>query len=224
MIDFDDLIHNFLKRELNEKKIGKYYPSECGNCIRKSWYSYKTPKETDKDLIKIFQAGNLIHEFIVDVLKSEKNPEITLIGSEVPFKIELDELIVSGRIDNIIKVELDNKIFLVEVKSASSINFVDVPSESHVMQLQLYMHQQNIHNGLILYIEKNTLKTKVFEIKYDFNIIEEALNRFKALHRFLVLDELPDPEARIEKDMNWQCKNCSYKEECYKATPKNILP
>ena len=224
MIDFDEMIHNFLKRELSEKKIGKYYPSECGSCIRKSWYSYKIPKEVDKELTGVFQAGNMVHEFIVDVLKSEKNPHVNLLGSEVPFKIDIDGLVVSGRIDNIIRVEVDKKVYLVEVKSASALKFLDKPSESHIMQLQLYMHKQKIHDGLVLYIEKNTLKTKVFDVKYDFNIVEEAVNRFRVLHNFLVSEKLPDPEARIEKDMNWQCKKCNYKEECYKATPESILP
>lgn len=224
MIDFNKLIHNYLKRELREKKLGRYYPSECGSCIRKVWYSHKIPRETDRELVKVFQAGNMIHDFIVDVLKSDKNTDVSLIGSEVPFELEIDGLVVSGRIDNIIKLDVDKKIYLVEVKSTSSLKYVNTPNDSHVMQLQLYMHEQKIHDGLILYIEKNTLQTKLFEIKYDFNIVDDAINRFRALHKFLVNDKLPDPEARIEKDMKWQCRNCTYRDECYKATPESVLP
>lgn len=219
MIDFNHLISNYVKREIREKTVGRYYPSEAGNCMRKVFYSYKNPKEVDLELLKIFEAGNILHEFIVDVLESEKNPHIELLEKESPFRLEIDGIIISGRVDDIVVVKIDNKVYLVEVKSTSSLKYTNEPHEAHVTQLQLYMHAKNIHNGLIIYLEKNTLQSKSFHIKYNEKGFEKIIQRLKEIHQHLKENKLPIPEARIISTKNWMCKNCQYREECLKDTP-----
>lgn len=219
MIDFNQLINNYVKREIKEKTVGRYYPSEAGNCIRKVFYSYKNPKEVDLELLKIFEAGNILHEFIVDVLESEKNPHVELLEKESPFTLEIDDVTISGRVDDIIIVKIDNKVFLVEVKSTSSLKYTDEPSEAHIMQLQLYMNAKNIHNGLIIYLEKNTLQSKSFHVKYNEKIFEKTIRRLKEIHQYLKENKLPIPEARIISTKTWMCKNCQYREDCFKDTP-----
>ncbi|MDP7260692.1 MAG: hypothetical protein QGI80_01875, partial [archaeon] len=121
MIDFDELVDNFLKRESKKKTIGRYYPSEIGSCLRKIWYSYNFPsEEKDKDLIKIFALGDMIHDFVVKVLESDKNAHIDSIGDEIPFTREVEDFIISGRIDNLILLKEDSKKLLIEVKSIKS--------------------------------------------------------------------------------------------------------
>ena len=68
MIDFDLLVSNYVQRENRTKTVGRYYPSEIGLCLRKIWYSYRFPVETSPDLLKIFEMGNIIHDFVVKVL------------------------------------------------------------------------------------------------------------------------------------------------------------
>ena len=121
-IDFNKLIDNYFSREFKSKKIGRYYPSEIGGCLRKTWFSYKFPKETDKEVIKIMEAGNIIHEFIVEVLKSDKNDDIELLETELPFTIDEGDFTISGRIDNIILTKINNKKVLIEVKSTKSLS------------------------------------------------------------------------------------------------------
>lgn len=219
MIDFNNLINNYVRREIKEKIVGRYYPSEAGNCLRKVFYSYKNPKEVDLELLKIFEAGNILHEFIVDVLESEKNPHVELLEKESPFKLEVDDITISGRVDDIVIVKIDNKVFLVEVKSTSSLKYTNEPHDSHVMQLQLYMHAKDIHNGLIIYLEKNTLQSKTFPVSYDAKYVEKAIKRLKDIHQHLKENKLPITEARIIYSKNWMCKGCHYREECFKDTP-----
>jgi CRISPR/Cas system-associated exonuclease Cas4 (RecB family) len=214
MIEFNELIGNYLKRELRPKQIGRYYPSECGSCIRKSWYSYKLPRGIEIELLRVFEIGNLVHDFAIDVLKSEKNPGIKLVGSELPFRADVDGMVISGRVDGIVTVKIEDKMYLVEVKSVSSLDYVKEASESHVQQLQLYMHYKGIRNGVIIYVEKNTLKSRQFEINYNFEEAEEAINRFRALHKYLSEEKLPDAEAKEVENMNWQCKSCPWVGEC----------
>jgi len=220
MLDFNEMIGNFLKQELRPKEIGRYYPSEAGNCLRKTWYSYKQPKETDKELIKVFEVGNMIHDFVVDVIKSERNAEVELLGAEVPFRFTEGAITISGRIDDIILVKIAGKQYIVEVKSTSALKYTKEPSEGHVMQLQIYMRQMGVHNGIILYVEKNTLQSKWFETEYDAQKAEYALSRFRNLHSHLAENKLPAAEAKLVNEMNWQCKSCQYAEECAAAGPE----
>ena len=220
MVDFDKLIDDHIKREYKPKGIGRYYPSEAGSCLRKVWYSYKYPTEIDPDLRKIFEMGNIIHDFIVEVLKSEKTPQVELLKSEFPFKEKIEDFLISGRIDNLIKVKLSGTVYLVEIKSTAGIKFVTEPSPHNIQQLQLYMHFIDIKNGLLVYVDKSNLKTKVFEIKYDKEKALDIIKRFKLLHKYLKEDILPRAESRIYEKSNWMCRYCEYKDRCYKDTPK----
>lgn len=221
MLDFNRMIDNFLKREQRPKPVGKYYPSEIGNCIRKVWYSYKFPMEMEPRLIRIFEVGNIMHDFVVKVLKSEKNSEIELVKSEFPFKEIIDDFEISGRIDNLVLIKASGKSVLVEVKSSRDVNHINEAMPHNISQLQLYMHYLNVHDGILLYIGKNDLSAKVFNIKYDKDDAERIIKRFKALHKMLKSDILPKAEARENQKTLWMCRYCEYSERCYNDTPSS---
>ena len=212
MLDFNKLIDNHLEREYKVKSIGRYYPSEIAGCMRKTWFSYKNPKKTDVKLMRIFEAGNMLHEFITEVIKSEKNPEVELIKSELPIQIKEKDFIISGRIDNLVLVKIDNKLALVEVKSTKFL-----PKEhkkEHEIQLQLYMKAMGIENGIILYIQKDNLETKSFNIKHDPKMADKIIERFHELHKSLTENVMPEAEAKHDKEKEWMCGYCAWKEEC----------
>jgi len=213
-IDFDKIIDKYLYREARAKTIGRYYPSEVGQCMRKSWFSFKMPKQIEPGVTRIFEAGNLLHGFVVDVLKSDKTPEVTLIESESPLKMKVDDFEISGRIDDIIRLERNGEKLLVEVKSTKSMDFLREPSDQYVMQLQFYMHATGIHDGVILYVEKNTLKSKSFAVEYDPQLAETIINRFKTLHLSLKNGPIPHAEAKEIRKNSWMCPYCPYKKEC----------
>ena len=224
MINFNQMIDNFLKRERRSKGIGKYYPSEAGICLRKVWYSYKFPQEIESNLLKIFEIGNMVHDFVVEVLKSEKNPHVELLKSEFPFKAKVDDFVISGRIDDLILLKTNGTKILVEVKSTGDIGYINEPAPHNVAQLQLYLHYLKVKDGILLYVDKKNLQSRVFNIKYDEKIANETINRFKKLHQHLVNNTLPDPEGRIFPEMNWMCRYCEYRDKCYEATPARVLP
>jgi CRISPR/Cas system-associated exonuclease Cas4 (RecB family) len=214
MIDFDKLIDSHLQRELRPKTIGRYYPSEIGNCLRKVWFTYKKPRELDKEKIKVLQVGVMLHDFIAEVLKSDKLREIRLVEAEVPFRLNFPEFSVSGRVDDVLIVEKEQKKILVEVKSVKMLSMAKEASLPHLMQIQLYMHALKIPDGLILYVEKPSLKTKEFEVRYDPEMVKQVLERFASLHDHLKGDRIPDAEAKKTKAMEWMCRYCEYAEEC----------
>jgi len=208
------MVDDHISKEHKPKQIGRYYPSEIGNCLRKLWYSYKYPLEIDADLRKIFEAGNIIHGFVVEVLKSDKNKDVELLKAEMPFKIDAKDFIISGRVDDLVLLKISGKEVLVEVKSTKNVSFVKKPQSNHVVQLMFYMEATGVHNGVVLYVDKNTLKSKVFEVEFDVQKAGDIFDRFSFLDRHLKEDKLPEPEAKQVKDMNWMCKFCEYKNKC----------
>jgi CRISPR/Cas system-associated exonuclease Cas4 (RecB family) len=215
MIDFNQLIDKYLHREVRPRAEGRYYPSEIGGCIRKIWYGYKQPKERPTDVIKIFQMGNMIHDFIADVLRSEKNPEIELLKTEVPFRENIDDFMISGRVDDLLMIKSSGRTVLVEVKSTKMVSMAKEPQPSHVMQLQVYLHFLKLRYGMIVYVEKNTLQTKWFNVEYDEAAAEDAIKRFRRLHLAVSKNEMPEPEARITSGKEWECSYCDWKDECW---------
>jgi CRISPR/Cas system-associated exonuclease Cas4 (RecB family) len=216
MIDFNEMVTNYIKRESRAKSPGRYYPSEIGGCMRKTWYSYKHPKKLQPELLKIFEMGNMVHDFVVKVLESEKNREVQLLQSEFPLKIEQPDFLISGRVDDLVLVKTSGKTFVVEVKSTKSIDYVKEAAESHVMQLQLYMHATGIHNGIVLYIDKGNLQSKQFPIEYSETEVNGILKRFGELHQLLGSNLLPIDEAKKEAGKQWLCRFCEYSEKCEK--------
>ncbi len=223
MINFDEMVDRFLESEIRIRTIGRYYPSEVGQCMRKTWYTFRNPKPFDKELKKVFEAGNRLHEFVADVFKSDKIEEVELVEKEVPFELNVDDFTISGRIDDLIRIKLGSRDVLVEVKSTKDLRYMEEPSESHVMQLQLYLHARHIKEGVLLYLEKNTLKSKTFHIAYDVNIFNNVIERFRLLHKRLMNGQIPPPEARLDEDKRWMCRSCQYADECFKDTPDSSL-
>jgi len=223
MIDFNEMVDNHVRRESRPKTIGRYYPSEIGMCIRKVWYSYREPKDIEPRLLKIFSLGNMIHDYVVEVLKSEKNPHVELLKSEFPFKETIEDFTISGRIDNLVLVKADNTNLLIEVKSTADLSYIVDPSPHNIDQLQLYMHFTGIPDGILLYVDKRNMNSKVFYISYSKEHAEKIIEKFKKLHMCLTKQIVPEPESRMSVHKKWMCRNCEYKEKCYKETPAEIL-
>jgi len=216
MIDFEKFIDQFLNRERRPKEIGRYYPSEAGLCMRHAWYSYKFPRETEKELLRIFHVGNLVHDFVVDVFKSERTTDVELVEAELPFKIKNSDFMISGRIDDLVMLKENKKKVLVEVKSCRSVSSLSEPENTHKMQLQLYMHATGIHNGVLLYIEKNTLKSKSFDVGYDKDWADRIIDRFGALDKHLKANIIPPAEGKRIPEMQQLCSKCDYADLCSK--------
>ncbi|MBI2005139.1 MAG: PD-(D/E)XK nuclease family protein [Candidatus Aenigmarchaeota archaeon] len=179
------------------------------------WYSYKYPLEVEPDRLKVFEIGNILHEFIIQVFKSEKNADlIKFLNSELPFKLEQKDFVISGRLDDIVVATEDSRKIIIEVKSIKDVRYAKEPNKNHVMQLLFYMHATGIKNGIILYVDKTNLKTKAFEIPYDEKHSMDILKRFSSLHELLKKDVLPIDEAKQSKETVWMCNMCEYRAKC----------
>lgn len=215
VVDFNELIDNHLVRKFRPSKVGRYYPSGIGNCLRKTWFSYKIPKPPEPALMRIFQAGNMLHEFVTNVIKSEKNKEVELLKSEMPIIIKKKDYIISGRIDNLILLKVDGREVLVEVKSTKTLP--DAPRPENIMQLQFYMYATRVWDGALVYIQKDNLQTRTFHIRCRKETAHKILDRFENLHKSLAEDKMPEAEAKFNSKMQWACGYCDWSDECEKA-------
>jgi len=214
-VDFNAMIDKHIAREHKPKSIGRYYPSEIGNCIRKVWYTYKYPTEIEPELRRVFELGNILHNFIVDVLKSGKTQGVELIESEIPFKVPYNDFVISGRVDDLMLLKSGEKKILVEVKSCKSVKRM-TPMPHHKIQLQFYMYAMQVHDGVLLYVDKSTLDTKSFEVQFSQKQAKRILNKFRALHKHLTNSSLPVAESKKQSDSKWMCNYCEYREKCAK--------
>ncbi|MEM0475181.1 MAG: PD-(D/E)XK nuclease family protein [Candidatus Norongarragalinales archaeon] len=212
LFDFNALLDKHLYRESKPKQVGRYYPSEVGACLRKTWFSFKFPIEFDAEKRRLFETGNILHDYIVHVFKSEKTPEVELLKSEMPCSINCGDFVISGRVDDVLLLKVSGKTVLVEVKSAARLP--RSPSKHHAAQLQFYLHATGMREGALLYVEKNTLNSVVFSVSYDERVASEGIARFAALHKALLEDKAPEPEAKLRQDMRWWCDYCEYVERC----------
>jgi CRISPR/Cas system-associated exonuclease Cas4 (RecB family) len=140
---------------------------------------------------------------------------------------------ISGRMDDVITItksasiitdekeglRLKNKTekIIVEVKSIRSLAYLDKPKEPHILQLMVYIRSMSyygVKKGIILYVDKNNLKTKAFTIIYDHAVFLKALNRARKLHSYLISKTLPPAEAKQTLSMKWSCNYCEYADQC----------
>ena len=116
-------------------------------------------------------------------------------------------------------MKYDN-LSLIEVKSVRNITYIRSPKPHNIMQFMFYLNRFNMTKGFIIYVDRRDLSFKIFEVDYDAKVFIELVDRAKRLHEFLLKDELPYAEARANKDMQWQCSFCNFREECSKGVIK----
>ncbi len=193
--------------QLHAREPGTYYPSYLGYCLRKQYYIYTIGERVTPEALAIFMTGQGVHEIVAKAFSESTTVE------SVEEKITLnftDDIRLSGRIDIII-VDIDGKKYIIEVKSASRIP--DSPYESHMIQLEIYLHSLNVDDGFVLYWNKRSGEVKAFSVKKSSEWLGKIYERAAMLHYHMNMAQLPPPEAYLN-GRAWECKRCPYLNEC----------
>ena len=136
-------------------------------CMREQLLSvlFKRNKEENAtvapSLLRIFEQGNVIHEKWQDLFTRNG----IAVGIEDRGYSPLLDLYMTP--DAIIR--LNNKLYVVEIKSANTFSFKHM-TDSHpsgTKQLQLYMHFLCIPHGFVLVEDKNDQNIKIFPVEYE---------------------------------------------------------
>jgi len=202
----DEAINNSLKSETEKLTTGVYRPSLLSTCILRQWLIYKRGLAVSEEKAGIFKIGELFHNFLTNVLK---RGQIEVLAVEAPIQILLpiqpNPLWINGKADALIKV--GNEKYVLEVKSIRRLP--KHPLKHHVEQLHLYLAALNCQNGFIIYLEKSALKHRIFPVNFDLKTLNRLFKRAQRLHKALIADEKPKPDAEP-----WECKFCEFKGEC----------
>lgn len=209
----DEIIDEALKRESKPRKIGHYYVSEIPYCLRKTWYRFKDPIETDKPTARIYQRGTLLHNWIADILKNSSSVKVLFNERSIIIPVKRG-ILLRGRLDDFIRIEGKKDSFVVEVKTTANIEFTKEPSREHIYQIMPYIMVEEC-KGIIVYVDARNLQTKEFIIDFDWDVWEEIKKRTVELHDHLTRDILPPPEMKGDKERGWQCDYCAYREKCW---------
>ena len=198
------------KEEEKELKVGVFWPSMIGECMRKVYYMYKYGlRELPERSKKITFLGTIIHEVLGEALKKYAGLEIK---SEVEVNLDLGVIKIHGRADNVIF--LPNENIVIEVKTHSPRKEIRTTKLSHVLQLIIYMKYFQARDGYLVYICRDDLSIRVFHIEYDEGLFSYAIQRLLNIHKYILEDREPPPEAKLDENMYWQCINCPYRKEC----------
>jgi len=204
-----DYINNHIL-ELNEKRRSEhklpadnyFYASAALGCMRAEYFKRKFPKEFGIETLKIFFLGDLLHELFQKCIPGE---------DEVEAMINDDGIIVSGRVDKI-----DSFGDILEFKTTSNVKYnEEKPSEHHIAQLNLYLHEKKKSEGYIIYIDKRNLKTKKHTIQYSPELYKKTIDHFREISKYLIANEVPPFSEGYSFD-KFPCTYCQYKEECLK--------
>jgi len=202
-------ISSCLKRECEKPTFGVYRPSLLSACLLRQWLIYKRGLTISEEKAGIFKIGELFHGFLANALKTG---QIEVVAVEVPIQILLPlqpaPLWISGKADALLRVE--NEKYVAEFKSIRRLP--KHPLKHHAEQLNIYLASLNCKNGFIIYLEKSALKHRVFPVKFEQQIFNMLLERAQRLHKALIKDEKPNPDAQP-----WECRFCEFKGECHES-------
>ena len=202
---------------LHEWRLGVYYPSYLGYCLRKQYYIYTVGEKPSSEKLAIFATGRGVHKAVEEAINESGLVKV----EEVEKKIELqvnNEVIISGRVD-LLLASVNGEKIIVEVKSTSRLP--EEPLEHHVLQLQAYLHAENVEKGVILYWDKRRGSIRAFMIPREEAKLREIKERAVVLHNYLASGREPPREAVIENRL-WECELCEYKNLCKPFLLPNI--
>jgi CRISPR-associated protein Cas4 len=201
-----EALSNCLRRETEKPTVGVYRPSLISSCILRQWLIYRNGLAISEEKAGIFKIGELFHNFLENALKTSK---IEVLAVEVPIQILLplqpNPLWINGKADALIKVGEEK--YVLEVKSIRRLP--RHPLKHHVEQLHFYLAALNCQNGFITYLEKSALKHSIFPVKFENATFNSLLERAQRLHKALMANEKPKPDAEP-----WECRFCEFKNEC----------
>ncbi|MBD3407480.1 MAG: Dna2/Cas4 domain-containing protein [Candidatus Lokiarchaeota archaeon] len=215
VIDTNEIVDKDLdEKRKKQKRIGGIHASAIGYCMRKQWYEIKINRPQPNDTLRIFKVGNLLHDYVTELLK--RHEDVEYVEDEKPIKIlvEPEGFVIHGTYDDLVHLK-DGTRILVDEKSCKNLFYIAEPKKEHVMQLMLYMRVLEVEHGQICYISKNKFQMKNFPVKFDEKLYKEVLARAKKLHLFLDENELPPAEAKQSKSTEWLCEYCLYADLCH---------
>ena len=185
-----------LEESKKERDYGDYWSaSSAGYCQRKLIFErLGVPKtrEDDARLQRVFTAGHIFHSWIQELTKNAG------VSVEQETELQDESLMVRGHFDDLIKTE--DGLILYDYKTANSKSFGYKKELSHFHRMQvgtyLYMLRKDkykdLTEGRILVLEKDTLRTKEFQVMWDKELALDIHNYWTTLNKHWADNTIPN--------------------------------
>ena len=186
-----------------------FYCSELGYCPRKLYYKRVIPKKASLETEKIFELGDLLHEYGTMLLKWKYGSDHVSSEGNASIYLPSEDIRFGGRYDDLLSFDGNYKI-VIEKKSARALGYIKKASSHHALQAMMYMKALGASKAFVWYIGKNDLGMKCHEVKFDSEEFQQAIDKIVYVQACLDDGVLPEKQP-IGK---WECDYCSWKEEC----------
>jgi CRISPR/Cas system-associated exonuclease Cas4 (RecB family) len=193
------------------KKWGGFHASNTNSCQRYMYYLFngiEVPPDHGPRTQRIFDNGHAMHERYniyfekMGIVLASEQP---IWNDDPPIESTLDLIIDWG----------GPKI--VELKSINDGGFIyrrvaGAPKDDHYRQIQMYMKVTGIHEGYVIYENKNDQEILVFPVSLDEVFIEKLWKKLRKIYKAVQDDVKP---VRPYKQSGEKCQRCPLREHCW---------
>lgn len=225
--------HRILDREIVQRQ-GHGFRSHLGasiigrSCARQLWYTFRwaTRNYFDARVLRLFQRGHAEEDVIVKNLRQsgvhvlEVDPET---GKQ--FRIVDHDGHFGGSLDGKLygTADFPDDWILAEFKTHNDKSFKKVTKQGvekakyeHFVQMQIYMHYEELPAALYFAVNKNDDDMFVPVVEYDPGVAERFIDRAgKIIYAPVPPKRLPNASVGW-----WECRFCDHNAVCLRGAPK----
>lgn len=172
--------------------------SEVSGCLRKAYYTRRTPMKAADIVYVIMTIGNGVHQQLQQYLAGQGwRSEVEVIWNFKRFRL-------TGHID----LYHPGENIVLELKTISK--KPGKPYQNHLIQLNAYMKMISAAKGYLVYIARDG-HVKVFNHSFDKRLWSQTIKRAFYLWYSLRDNKPPKPEQTP------LCNYCPFKWKCYRG-------
>ncbi|MHA1828793.1 MAG: GxxExxY protein [Candidatus Heimdallarchaeaceae archaeon] len=187
-------------KELQEDRSDTIHVTDLTGCIRKSYYIKKHGFPLDEKMAFWLIFGALVHDILTPVIAEHLNGE-----REVRTVYEYKGVEIQATVDVLAED------VVVELKTCNKIPYQ--PYQSHIEQINAYMHFFDVPLGIIVYVSRTQLGVKIFEYYGDWQLLQYTLDKAIILNNALE-NNTPPPCNLPLSERKFYCRECYFKTQC----------
>jgi CRISPR/Cas system-associated exonuclease Cas4 (RecB family) len=199
----------------------KHSPSKLLQCHRRvRYYAENAPQEGDPPQGLFWVGSKFEEEIVVPYFLDTVATESTYVRNSMWIDTtlgETPEVRVKGVTDPVIVDADGDPVLVTEIKTTSSLEYLDGPKAHHKAQLHAYLYaldetyDRSVTDGVLLYGGRDTLDIRAFHIPFDNQFWHDTVvpwMQTQTQHRRR--DELPPADPVFD----WECDMCPFKNRC----------
>jgi len=203
MKELEELIRQAIfkkAREYQEDRSNTIHVTDLTGCIRRSYYIKKHGFPLDEKRSFWLLFGAVVHDMLTPVIAEFLNGV-----REVRTVYEYKGVEIQATAD----VLADDVV--VELKTCNKIPYQ--PYQSHIEQINAYMHIFDVPKGMIVYISRTQLDVRIFDYYGDWQLLQHTLDKAVVLNNALK-NNIPPPCNLPLAERKFYCRDCHFKTQC----------